>query len=62
MIMRDIPLPIPFSVISSPNHMTNIVPAVSVTMVENLKKNPGVATTGVPLAFKLSRNMDIPVD
>lgn len=32
-IINDIPLPIPFSLICSPSHISNIVPAVSVEML-----------------------------
>jgi hypothetical protein len=39
-MMRDIPFPMPLSVIFSPSHITNTVPAVSITTEENLKKNP----------------------
>ena len=39
------PLPIPRSVICSPNHIKNIVPVVSVVIVVNLKPNPGDKTS-----------------
>ncbi len=40
-IMRDIPLPIPRSVICSPNHMIKAVPAVKVRTVIKRKLHPG---------------------
>ena len=43
-ISRLAPLPMPRSVICSPNHMTKTPPVVSVSTVVNRKKKPGVAT------------------
>ena len=43
-IIIEIPLPKPFSVICSPNHIKNIVPATIVVTVEILKKTPGLIT------------------
>ncbi len=39
-IIREIPFPMPLSVIFSPSHITNIVPAVRMITDENLKKSP----------------------
>ena len=41
-MMREMPLPMPFSVICSPSHMRNEVPAVRVSMVMSLKPQPPV--------------------
>ena len=40
-MMSDIPLPMPRSVICSPSHMMNVVPAVSVSTVIRRKPQPG---------------------
>jgi len=40
-MIREIPLPIPRSVICSPSHMMNAVPAVNVTTAMILKAQPG---------------------
>ena len=56
-MMSEMPLPIPCSVIFSPSHMTKIVPAVWVMMVERVKMKPGFGTIGSPwLAPMLVRN------
>lgn len=47
-IMRDMPLPIPRSVICSPSHMRNVVPVVRVTIVRSLKSHPGLRTMASP--------------
>ena len=39
-IISEIPLPIPLSVIFSPSHITNIVPAVRIITDETVKKVP----------------------
>ncbi len=44
-IIIDIPLPIPLSVICSPNHTKNIVPLTKVTIAVNLNINPGSSTS-----------------
>ena len=47
-MMKLMPLPIPFSVISSPSHIRVIEPAVSVTIcviVSQLPRSNGVART-----------------
>ncbi|CAM5333079.1 hypothetical protein RLIN73S_02178 [Rhodanobacter lindaniclasticus] len=44
------PLPMPRSVICSPSHIRNMVPAVRPTTDENTKPIPGVYTTGAPPA------------
>ena len=43
-ISRLIPFPMPRSVICSPSHMMNVVPAVSVITVIATKPNPGSST------------------
>ena len=43
-IIIEIPLPIPLSVICSPNHIRNIVPLTKVTTDVSLKANPGSST------------------
>ena len=43
-IMIEIPLPIPRSVICSPNHIKNIVPLTNVTTAVNLNMKPGSKT------------------
>ena len=47
-MMSDIPLPMPRSVIWSPSHIRNIVPAVSVITVMIRNAGPGVDTSGIP--------------
>ena len=42
-MISDIPLPIPRSVICSPSHMMNAVPAVSVIIVIRMKPIPGLS-------------------
>jgi len=44
-MINEIPLPIPRAVICSPSHIKNIVPPVSVIVVEIKKKMPGLETT-----------------
>nr|GFD48694.1 hypothetical protein [Tanacetum cinerariifolium] len=41
MIIMEIPLPMPLSVIFSPSHMQNSVPAVMMSIVEMVKNVPG---------------------
>ena len=43
-IIKEIPFPIPCSVIFSPNHNNNIVPVVMLTTAVNLNKKPGFKT------------------
>ena len=45
-MMREIPLPIPFSVTCSPIHISSIVPAVSVMTVIARNAKPGSGTRG----------------
>ncbi len=40
MMMIEIPLPIPLSVIFSPNHMINMDPAASIAIEDAVKKKP----------------------
>ncbi len=42
---RDIPLPMPFSVISSPNHMIRLVPAVIVNTIITITGQPSFGMT-----------------
>ena len=44
-IISDIPFPTPRSVICSPNHIKNVVPATKETVVINLKVKPGTVTS-----------------
>ena len=44
-MMRDIPFPIPLSVICSPSHMRNAVPEVNVSTVMRRNAQPGWYTT-----------------
>ena len=44
-MINEIPLPMPREVICSPSHIKNIVPPVSVIVVEIRKKMPGLETT-----------------
>ena len=44
-IFIDIPLPIPRSVICSPNHIKNIVPVTRVTEAVKTNEGPGLTTT-----------------
>jgi hypothetical protein len=48
MMIRDVPFPSPLSVIFSPIHITNMVPAVSNTMVDikNIERNPASMMAG----------------
>ena len=60
-IIRDIPLPMPFSEICSPSHIRNIVPDVSVTIVSSLNGMPPSGTIGLELATGMfSRKSEIP--
>ena len=60
-MMREIPFPIPRSVICSPSHMIKAVPAVNVITVINLNPQPGLITTAAPPgAVILSRPTLIP--
>ena len=54
-IMREMPLPIPRSVICSPSHIMNIVPAVRKTSVLSVKPKPWTSggTMGTPAIFML---------
>ena len=47
-MMREIPLPMPLSVICSPSHMMKAVPAVRVIMVIMRNDHPGSRTTASP--------------
>ena len=47
-MIREMPLPIPRSVICSPSHMTSMEPAVKVAMVTMRKCQPALSTMGVP--------------
>ncbi len=44
-------MPIPFSVIFSPSHMVNMVPAVKVSMIKARPKNVGLEVTPQFLAM-----------
>jgi hypothetical protein len=46
MMMREIPLPIPFSVILSPSHITKTVPAIRMTIDVNQNWN-GETSSGL---------------
>ena len=45
-MIKEIPLPIPLSVILSPSHITNIVPATRMITEETQKKRGGEAIPG----------------
>jgi len=47
-MIRDIPLPMPRSVICSPSHMIKAVPAVRVITVISRNPQPGLITIGAP--------------
>jgi hypothetical protein len=49
-MMSEMPLPMPFSVMRSPSHMMNAVPAVSVTMVRKTKLQP-LTSSGTTLSL-----------
>ena len=49
-MMSEIPLPTPFSVICSPNHITNIVPAARVSTVVTKNIKDGLTTADTPPA------------
>ena len=54
-IKREIPFPIPLSVIFSPNHMANIVPVTKMMIDEIINKGPRPkikALSGTPRALK----------
>ena len=56
-INNDIPLPIPLSVILSPNHIANTVPVVNNNIDENQKVRPlpnKNALSGIPKLGKLA--------
>jgi hypothetical protein len=48
-MIRDIPFPIPFSVIVSPSHMMKDVPAVNVMTVMRRNAHPGEMTMESPV-------------
>ncbi len=57
-IRSDIPLPIPLSVIFSPNHIAKIVPVTSIITEEPINKGPlprMKALSGTPKALKPNR-------
>ena len=54
MIIKEIPFPIPLSVIRSPNHINNIVPVTILIMASNLNPNPGSVTTAIVPAAELA--------
>ena len=45
-MISEMPLPMPRSVICSPSHMMNAVPAVRVIIVSSRKPQPGLGTIG----------------
>src|SRR3989338_7648304 len=47
-MIKEIPLPMPRSVICSPNHMIKAVPEVRVTIVIKRKRQPGSSTIASP--------------
>jgi len=63
-MIREMPLPIPRSVINSPSHMISTVPAVRPSMVMKRKPKPGLGTissvTAAEELFRLSRKMLTP--
>ena len=62
-IIREIPFPIPCSVIFSPSHNNNIVPVVIQTTAVNLNINPLFNTTSIPPGdTKVSNKKTIPTD
>jgi hypothetical protein len=57
-IIKEIPLPIPLSVILSPSHITNIVPAVRMIIADNCKESGVKASGGLcPEIRKISRSL-----
>ena len=54
-MMREIPFPIPRSVILSPNHMRNKVPVTMLIIPVKVNMKPGFITTDWPFAVKLGR-------
>ena len=52
-MMSDMPFPMPCSVICSPSHMRNDVPAQSVIMLMSRKPQPGLYTTSSPPAPRI---------
>ena len=44
-MISEMPLPMPREVICSPSHIRNMVPPVSVIVVESRKNTPGSLTT-----------------
>ena len=56
-MMNETPLPIPFSVISSPSHIRTMEPAVSVAIcvqVSQLPKSNGVVSTLLELSSAMN--------
>ena len=47
-MMREMPLPMPLSVICSPSHIMSTEPVQKVIMVTRRKDQPGFRTTGSP--------------
>jgi hypothetical protein len=62
MMRSETPLPIPFSVISSPSHIRKIVPAVIVTIIENFTKRVGFGKTGTPLTERFCKKTENEVE
>ena len=55
MIIRDIPLPIPLSVILSPSHMRNKVPVTILIIPVKVNIIPGLFTTCCPFDVRLGK-------
>ena len=52
-MISEIPFPMPRSVICSPSHMMNVVPAVSVIMVRMRNDQPGESTNAPSPIFSM---------
>ncbi len=60
-MISEMPLPIPFSVICSPSHMINAVPAVKVITVISRNAQPVLITIDAPVGPAIfSRPIEIP--
>ena len=53
MMMSEMPLPMPFSVMRSPSHITKTVPAVSEMTAEAKKSQSGITIAWPLVAFRL---------
>ena len=59
-MISEMPLPMPRSLICSPSHTKNMVPATSEAAVVILKPSPGIKITGLPPTCCVSIATEMP--